>query len=472
MPLSLPDIDPEKIFTLDSAKEAIHLLMNSFENLVRLFVKLEEENARLKAEVARLKGHPKKPQFASKKQPTTNSVRKLLKEKGIWSKTSKKEKIAIDREEQLAEVAECVCGIHEFRTLRRTQRIVQGLVLKRDNVVYQGRKKQCISCGRTYKSIEPKEIQGTTFNSSVRILISYLKFAARVTEPLLYRMINGFGVLISAGQITNIALANSSKLKPAYRELRTTGIAKSRYTQTDATGAKRKLKNGKIRNQYVQAVSNRLLSVFTITRKYTAETVNQVLGRQGRKKPLVSDDGSQNGDSCKCKVKQLCWVHEIMHYQKLFPFFTGQKYWQKKILSQWRRFYHLAKHYGEAPPGKQQEQRRQLEELFVTITSRETGYGLLDKQLRTTGKKKERLLTFLDHPYLPIHNNQCELDLRSFVIIRRISGGTKSIAGNNSIARHLSVIQTAQKQGLDIYQTLDGLLTGKLSPAVLTANIS
>ena len=161
-----------------------------------------------------------------------------------------------------------------------------------------------------------------------------------------------------------------------------------------------------------------------------------------------------------------------MHYQKLFPFFTGQKYWQKKILSQWRRFYHLAKHYGEAPPGKQQEQRRQLEELFVTITSRETGYDLLDKQLRTTGKKKERLLTFLDHPYLPIHNNQCELDLRSFVIIRRISGGTKSIAGNNSIARHLSVIQTAQKQGLDIYQTLDGLLTGKLSPAVLTANIS
>jgi hypothetical protein len=85
-------------------------------------------------------------------------------------------------------------------------------------------------------------------------------------------------------------------------------------------------------------------------------------------------------------------------------------------------------------------------------------------------KRLDRL--FLDHPYLPIHNNQCELDLRSFVILRKISGGTKSLAGDTSIARHLSIIQTAQKQALDVYQVLHGLLTGTLAPAVLTANIS
>ena len=52
MKLSLPDINPEKISTLSAAKEAILLLMNSFENLVHLFVKLEEENKQLRAEVA------------------------------------------------------------------------------------------------------------------------------------------------------------------------------------------------------------------------------------------------------------------------------------------------------------------------------------------------------------------------------------------------------------------------------------
>ncbi len=202
------------------------------------------------------------------------------------------------------------------------------------------------------------------------------------------------------------------------------------------------------------------------------KTLNTVLGSAGGKKPLVSDDGSPNGDGCKCRIKQLCWVHEIRHYQKLFPFFTGQKYWQKKILYQWRKFYHLAKHYADAPPLEQKKQREQIEALFKKITTQMTGYDLLDKQLRITGKKKIRLLTFLDHPYLPIHNNQCELDLRSFVIIRKISGGTKSLAGDKSIARHLSVIQTAQKQGLDVYKTLHGLLTGTLSPSILTENIS
>lgn len=473
MKLSLPDIDPAKITSLTEAKEAILLLMNSFNNLIQVYVQAEEKIARLEKEIAALKGQPKKPQFAQKqKGHTTQSIRKLLKEKGVWHKTSKRGKIPIDREVQLSEVEQCVCGSHEFRTLRWTQRIVQGLLIKRDNVLYRGRKKQCISCGRKYASSEPKEIQGKTFNSQLQTLISYLKFFARVTEPLLYRMINGFGVLISTGQINAIALANSDKLQPAYQELRTVGIAKSRYEQTDATGAKRKLKNGKIINQYVHVVSNTLLSVFTITRKYTIQTVNDVLGRNGRKKPFVSDDGSPNGDGCKCPIKQLCWVHEIRHYQKLFPFFTGQKYWQKRILLQWRTFYHLAKYYAEAPPEEQKKQRKQIEKMFDMITVQSTGYDVLDKQLCITRKKRTRLLTFLDHPYLPIHNNQCELDLRSFVIIRKISGGTKSLAGDKSIARHLSIIQTAQKQGFDVYKILDGLLTGTLTPSVLTANIS
>ncbi len=109
--------------------------------------------------------------------------------------------------------------------------------------------------------------------------------------------------------------------------------------------------------------------------------------------------------------------------------------------------------------------------MFDSVTSQTTGYDLLDKHLRLTRKKKQRLLTFLDHPYIPIHNNQCELDLREFVIQRKISGETKSVAGDRSIERHLSVIQTAKKQRLDVFQTLHGLLTGALPPSILTAKI-
>ena len=74
--------------------------------------------------------------------------------------------------------------------------------------------------------------------------------------------------------------------------------------------------------------------------------------------------------------------------------------------------------------------------------------------------------------YVPIQNNQAERDLREFVILRKISGETKSLAGDRSIERHLSIIQTARKQGLNVFETLHGLLTNTLPLSVLTANIA
>lgn len=61
-------------------------------------------------------------------------------------------------------------------------------MIKRDNVLYHGRKKQCVTCGRKYKSIEEKEIKASTFNSNLQALVSYLKFFTRITEPLLHKI--------------------------------------------------------------------------------------------------------------------------------------------------------------------------------------------------------------------------------------------------------------------------------------------
>src|SRR6266404_2306958 len=324
-----------------------------------------------------------------------------------------------------------------------------------------------------YKCHLPKELQGRSFSPELSSFLSFWKYGCRVTQPLMLRTLAGMGIQISSGQVSNLILENGKKLKLADQQLRAVGIAKSKYLQSDASGAKRKEKEtGEIKNQYVQVISNQLLSIFSITKYYNAKTLNRLLTKKGRKKPFVSDDGSPNGESLNVKIKQLCWIHEIRHYQKLFPFFNNHQEIQKDILQQWRTFYHQAKHYSEAPPIAQYKQKEQINELFDQITSQTTGYDLVDKQLKLTLKKKERLLAFLDHPELPIHNNQCESDIRPFVIIRKISGATKSYAGDKSLARHLSVIKTAQKQGLDVFQTLHGLLTGQLSPAILTANIS
>jgi transposase len=298
--------------------------------------------------------------------------------------------------------------------------------------------------------------------------MSQLKFDGRFSHLLIHRFLTGFNIQISYGEITEIIKRNSNKLLPLLHHLKTTGVRQSSFVQSDATGAKRRLTNGKVINQYLNFLGTKFLSIFKITEKYNAKEMNKLLGVQGRKKSLVSDDGSPN-NACSCKGLQLCLVHEIRLYKKLFPFFNPHQELQKQILFEWRQFYHFAKAYGSDPPKTATSiKRAEIESMFETLTNQTTGYDDLDKQLRLSLKKKPKLLYFLDHPEIPIQNNESELSLREGVIMRKISGPTKSTAGDRSIERHLSVIQTIKKQGLPVFKTLHGFLTGQLSPSILT----
>src|SRR5712691_7228505 len=171
--MSLSEIIPPNITTLDEAKNVI-------EQLIQAFVQLQKENEMLRAENAQLKGQPKKPRFSSR-QPVSSSVTGLLKEKKTWQKRSKKGKIPIDQDIKLSEVAECVCGGTTFQTLRTTVKIVQGMILVRNNVAYHGRDKQCLQCGKTYQSILPENLRGVSFDPALGSFVSFLKFGCRMT---------------------------------------------------------------------------------------------------------------------------------------------------------------------------------------------------------------------------------------------------------------------------------------------------
>ncbi len=344
---------------------------------------------------------------------------------------------------------------------------MQGLLIQRNNTAYHGRRKQCVKCGKIYNPQFPKETKGLSFDSPLQSLVSLFKFHGRYTHPLLHSFLRMFDIKISYGEITEILHRNSGKLHPAYQHIRIAGIQKSTYLHSDATGTKRKqLATNQMLNQHLHFLGNKFLSLFKITRKYNAQAINQFLGRRGWRKLYVSDDASPNGQKLKAKRKQLCWIHEIGHYTDLSPRLKLYRKKLQQVLDQWRGFYHKAKAYKD---NHTQESKNQLRKLFDDITGQTTGYEALDHQLLLTRRKRDRLLLFLKYPFLPIQNNPAESAIRKFVIIRKISGETKSQKGDRSIERHLSILQTAQKQGLDVFQTLHGLLTGQIPPTVLTA---
>ena len=76
-----------------------------------------------------------------------------------------------------------------------------------------------------------------------------------------------------------------------------------------------------------------------------------------------------------------------------------------------------------------------------------TAYATLNQVLKQMGDNQHELLRVLDKPYLPLHNNLSERDIRDYVKKRKISGSTRSEAGRKcrdtfaSLKKNLSKAQ-------------------------------
>ena len=68
-------------------------------------------------------------------------------------------------------------------------------------------------------------------------------------------------------------------------------------------------------------------------------------------------------------------------------------------------------------------------------------------KVRTLLKQEEYLWTFLKLPFLPIHNNSQERELRNPVIKRKLSFGNDTLLGGQRYAQLLSISRTLERQG-------------------------
>ena len=463
--MELPDIEPRELRSLEKARTVVVKLFNFIEGLHKQNQQLVNKIQQLEKELDRLKKRSGKPQFGNDKKARSYSTEILLRERKPSEKAAKQ--IAVDRRERLPEVEVCQCGSREFGLVRTWNKLVQGLIIRRDNVLYLGRDKRCLNCGRQYSSQLPEGVSGHQFTPQLKSWLSVFKYDCQMSELRIKRFLAGIGVQISTAHINEIILANGKSLSQGYGHLRAWGLKLSWYFHSDATGFIRQMIAGKQRiREHLNFVGHQFLSVFKITRKYNSQSLaGKVYTKRLLKQISVTDDASPNGRRMPIDRKQLCWVHEIRHYCKLSPQVRIHQQELKQILNQLRSWYRQAKNYGRDPTG---EIKRQLEQEFDELVAQQVDYEELANRLKLTGKKKSRLLLFLDYPGIPIQNNLAERDLRPAVQMRKLTGGTKSIAGNQSFERHMSVIQTAHKQGLNVFDTVHGLIMGTFDPFLLT----
>jgi len=229
--MSLPEIDISKLNSLKGAKEIIQTLMNLLEQSIKAHDQLLKQVEELKAENARLRKQSRNPRIG-KGNGTGNksnnySSKKYLSGMNNWNKSGKKDQLGVDGHEQLPEISECSCGHRKFKVIDTWNKLIQGLIIKRNNVVYYGRTKKCLKCGQVHRSIIPDGIKGQQFSQELRSWLSVFKFQCRMSEVLINEFLSGLGIRISTGQINRIIMNNSKLLSPAYSHLVVWGVIPS-----------------------------------------------------------------------------------------------------------------------------------------------------------------------------------------------------------------------------------------------------
>ena len=73
-------------------------------------------------------------------------------------------------------------------------------------------------------------------------------------------------------------------------------------------------------------------------------------------------------------------------------------------------------------------------------------------------KHRDSLTTFLHKPHVDGTNNAAERAIRPAVIMRKITGGSRSKQGAKAWSILASVMRTAEQQGRDVLQTIKTLL--------------
>lgn len=431
-------------------KEAIR---NILELLLKLNKVRAEENQRLRDEIARLKGEKGKPKIRANAKPKDDGDKKPRKKPEKWKKDSKNDKIKIDREEKVQVNKDNLPSDAVSKGYREI--IIQDIKITTENVKYLLERYYSPSKHKTYEGQLPKELTGTQFGTGLKAFIINLYFNGRVTEHKIRELLLQHGILISEGEISNILTKeDKDKFSKEKKEIFETGMASSEYIHTDDTGARHCAVG-----HYTLVLCNLLFAVFFTTRNKANETIRKILELAEGKTLnlcLISDDARQFWYLA--LLHALCWVHEIRHFKKMDPHLEVHRRKVDKFLTEIYDFYSGLKKYKKNPSV---HRKKVLEKRFEDLFSRRTGYWLLDKRIELTKAKKDRLLLVLDYPAIPLHNNPAELDIREFVIKRKISYGTRSEDGRIAWENMMSILTTCKKHGVSFYDYVKDILSDK-----------
>ena len=185
-----------------------------------------------------------------------------------------------------------------------------------------------------------------------------------------------------------------------------------------------------------------------IERKRNSRVSEDVLGNQ-KGKIEVTDrfEAHHKFSKDNGSLQQICWSHLLRNSKDLAGYYPEARYVHKRMKCIYKR----------AKEGKiKKEKLLHWIDLIGSRTYRSTEVYKFVKSI--CRKHREDLFRFVDNPEVESTNNRAERGLRHAVVMRKISGGSRSDKGAETTANLLSVLQTAKLQSNNHFNFMMDLL--------------
>jgi hypothetical protein len=473
---------------------------------------LEETVQQLRDEIAILKGQKPRPQIApsqlekSPKPLPTEGAKRPGSEK-----RSKNVTLNITQEVRVPVLNAPVGSVH----LRYEEYIVQELVIEAKATRYL-RERMQLPDGSTLLALLPAEVlKGQHFGPKLIAYILYQYHQCNVTQPLLLEELQEMGIAMSAGQLSHILTENLEDFHREKAELLTAGLQVASYIGVDDTGARHQGRNGyctaigndvfayfestdsKSRLNFLQVLRgvNRGYTINEMTLAYweRQELSHEVVAKlnvephqfcdeaawQARLQELgivaklhvrlttegallgqimeqgvspnlvILSDGAPQFDLL---VHASCWIHAERPLARVVPYNEAHRVAIEQVRQQiWDLYRNLKAYRAQPNPAA----KATLEAHFDALVGQKTNYpASISQVLKEMREHKADLLCVLERPEVPLHNNGMESDIRGYVKVRKISGGTRSAAGRQARDTFSSLKKTCRKLGVNFWAYL------------------
>ena len=360
----------------------------------------------------------------------------------------------------------------------------------------------------------PEAVNGHFGANLLRYLLSQ-HYQCRVTMPLLRQQLGDFGMLISAGQISNLLTKGHDRFHAEKAAVKQAGLETARWLSVDDTSARHLGGNGIItqigddrftsfdtvghksrlmflmtlRGAFKDYVINAAALVYLHEQDASPALIDLLMTQEGQvfadedawtdqliaigitaaKAVRLASEAAVAGSldhhgllkdavivsdgagQFNVFLHALCWIHAERLINRLITVTDAQRAAVGLVRLLIWWLYHDLKLYRASPSA---QAKASLRARFDRVFGRTTGFADLDEALARLNERKAELLVALDRPEVPLNTNISEQEIRDPVTLRKISGGTRSEDGRRCRDSFLSLKKTCQKNAISFWAYL------------------